>query len=264
MTDVFFIRRALRDSLRRTLRRFATEAEEEAGPVALAAAGSRRSRIPDFGGQMFVFKAAVVGAGTMGGEIAQVDRLRRHPGRPQGRRAGVRRPGPREGPRRSPRASSAAWSRRRRSPRSRPTASSRRSSGRITGTHRLRGLRRRRLRDRGRARADGDQAGGVRRARRRHARPRDPRVQHLVAVDHRDGRGHAAGPTRSCGFHFFYPASMMRLIEVIEGDETSEETLQTAANFAQADPQDGRSAAARCPASWSTASSTRRSPRSGA
>ena len=37
-----------------------------------------------------------------------------------------------------------------------------------------------------------------------------------------------------CGFHFFWPASMMRLIEVIEGEETSDETLQTAANFAQA------------------------------
>jgi 3-hydroxyacyl-CoA dehydrogenase len=36
-----------------------------------------------------------------------------------------------------------------------------------------------------------------------------------------------------CGFHFFYPASMMRLIEVIEGDETSEETMQAAYNFAQ-------------------------------
>ncbi len=36
------------------------------------------------------------------------------------------------------------------------------------------------------------------------------------------------------GFHFFYPASMMRLIEVIEGEDTSEETLQAAANFAQA------------------------------
>jgi 3-hydroxyacyl-CoA dehydrogenase len=40
-------------------------------------------------------------------------------------------------------------------------------------------------------------------------------------------------PAQVCGFHFFYPASMMRLIEVIEGDETSEETLQTASNFAQ-------------------------------
>ena len=41
-------------------------------------------------------------------------------------------------------------------------------------------------------------------------------------------------PDRVCGFHFFYPASMMRLIEVIEGEDTSEETLQAASNFAQA------------------------------
>jgi len=40
-------------------------------------------------------------------------------------------------------------------------------------------------------------------------------------------------PDKVCGFHFFYPASMMRLIEVIEGDETSDETMQAAANFAQ-------------------------------
>jgi 3-hydroxyacyl-CoA dehydrogenase len=41
-------------------------------------------------------------------------------------------------------------------------------------------------------------------------------------------------PDKVCGFHFFYPASMMRLIEVIEGDETSEETVQAATGFAQA------------------------------
>lgn len=41
-------------------------------------------------------------------------------------------------------------------------------------------------------------------------------------------------PDRVVGFHFFYPASMMRLIEVIEGEDTSEETLQAASNFAQA------------------------------
>jgi 3-hydroxyacyl-CoA dehydrogenase len=41
-------------------------------------------------------------------------------------------------------------------------------------------------------------------------------------------------PDKVVGFHFFYPASMMRLIEVIEGDDTSDETLQAAANFAQA------------------------------
>ena len=54
--------------------------------------------------------------------------------------------------------------------------------------HRVRGLRRRRLRHRGRAGADGDQAGRVRRARRAHARPRDPRLEHLGAADQRDGR----------------------------------------------------------------------------
>ncbi|HVG76222.1 MAG TPA: 3-hydroxyacyl-CoA dehydrogenase family protein, partial [Thermoleophilaceae bacterium] len=41
-------------------------------------------------------------------------------------------------------------------------------------------------------------------------------------------------PDKVCGFHFFYPASMMRLIEVIEGDDTSDETLAVASNFAQA------------------------------
>ena len=40
-------------------------------------------------------------------------------------------------------------------------------------------------------------------------------------------------PDKVVGFHFFYPASMMRLIEVVEGEETSDETLQAAANFAQ-------------------------------
>src|SRR5438067_8169019 len=41
-------------------------------------------------------------------------------------------------------------------------------------------------------------------------------------------------PDRVVGFHFFYPASVMRLIEVVEGDDTSPETAQAAANFAQA------------------------------
>jgi 3-hydroxyacyl-CoA dehydrogenase len=41
-------------------------------------------------------------------------------------------------------------------------------------------------------------------------------------------------PDKVVGFHFFYPASVMRLIEVIEGEETSVETAQAALNFAQA------------------------------
>jgi 3-hydroxyacyl-CoA dehydrogenase len=41
-------------------------------------------------------------------------------------------------------------------------------------------------------------------------------------------------PDKVVGFHFFWPASRMRLVEVVEGDETSPETAQAAANFAQA------------------------------
>jgi 3-hydroxyacyl-CoA dehydrogenase len=40
-------------------------------------------------------------------------------------------------------------------------------------------------------------------------------------------------PDKVVGFHFFWPATMMRLIEVVQGDDTSPETLQAAANFAQ-------------------------------
>jgi 3-hydroxyacyl-CoA dehydrogenase len=41
-------------------------------------------------------------------------------------------------------------------------------------------------------------------------------------------------PEQVVGFHFFYPASVMRLIEVIEGDDTAPETVQAAIGFAQA------------------------------
>jgi 3-hydroxyacyl-CoA dehydrogenase len=41
-------------------------------------------------------------------------------------------------------------------------------------------------------------------------------------------------PDKVVGFHFFYPASVMRLIEIVEGDDTSADTSQAAANFAQA------------------------------
>src|SRR5690606_31855234 len=41
-------------------------------------------------------------------------------------------------------------------------------------------------------------------------------------------------PHKVVGFHFFYPASVMPLIEVIAGDDTDEETISAAINFAQA------------------------------
>ncbi|MGI8461166.1 MAG: 3-hydroxyacyl-CoA dehydrogenase/enoyl-CoA hydratase family protein [Solirubrobacterales bacterium] len=40
-------------------------------------------------------------------------------------------------------------------------------------------------------------------------------------------------PDKVVGFHFFYPASVMPLLEVVEGEETSEETVAAAINFAQ-------------------------------
>jgi enoyl-CoA hydratase / 3-hydroxyacyl-CoA dehydrogenase len=41
-------------------------------------------------------------------------------------------------------------------------------------------------------------------------------------------------PDKVVGFHYFYPASVMPLIEVVEGDDTSAETIGAAVNFAQA------------------------------
>jgi enoyl-CoA hydratase/3-hydroxyacyl-CoA dehydrogenase len=40
-------------------------------------------------------------------------------------------------------------------------------------------------------------------------------------------------PDKVVGFHFFYPASFMRLVEIVEGVDTSPETMQTATTFAQ-------------------------------
>src|SRR3954464_9207814 len=41
-------------------------------------------------------------------------------------------------------------------------------------------------------------------------------------------------PEKVVGFHYFYPASVMPLIEIVEGDDTSQETMSTAITFAQA------------------------------
>jgi enoyl-CoA hydratase/3-hydroxyacyl-CoA dehydrogenase len=41
-------------------------------------------------------------------------------------------------------------------------------------------------------------------------------------------------PEKVVGFHYFYPASLMPLIEIVEGEETSAETVGAAVTFAQA------------------------------
>jgi enoyl-CoA hydratase/3-hydroxyacyl-CoA dehydrogenase len=40
-------------------------------------------------------------------------------------------------------------------------------------------------------------------------------------------------PDKVVGFHYFYPASIMPLIEIVIGDDTSPETVEVALNFAQ-------------------------------
>jgi len=46
-------------------------------------------------------------------------------------------------------------------------------------------------------------------------------------------------PGKVVGFHFFYPASVMPLVEIIAGEDTSRETITTAFNFAQAIKKQG-------------------------
>ena len=50
-------------------------------------------------------------------------------------------------------------------------------------------------------------------------------ITEIAAATHR--------PHKVCGFHFFWPASVMRLVEIVEGVETSADTMQTAVNFTQ-------------------------------
>jgi 3-hydroxyacyl-CoA dehydrogenase len=40
-------------------------------------------------------------------------------------------------------------------------------------------------------------------------------------------------PGQVVGFHFFYPASVMKLVEVVSGAQTSQDTLDTAVSFAE-------------------------------
>ena len=181
---------------------------------------------------MFVFKAAVVGAGVMGGEIAQVIASADIPvvlkdvDRSSWTRASqkAREVTERQAPSSSRRASS---------PRRRPTRRSSARSALITGTTSYEGF--------------GDVDFVI------EAVPEEMEIKHAVFADldaatpgHAILASNTSGlsiteigeitqrPDKVVGFHFFWPASRMRLVEVIEGDDTSPETAQAAANFAQA------------------------------
>ena len=63
-------------------------------------------------------------------------------------------------------------------------------------------------------------------------------------------------PDKVVGFHYFYPASVMPLIEIVDGDETSEETVADRAQLRAGDQEAADRLRARSPASSSTGSST--------
>ena len=108
-----------------------------------------------------------------------------------------------------------------------------------------------------------DQADGARRARRRHAGPRDPRLEHLLAVDHRDGRSDAA-PRQGDRLPLLLP----RLGDAARRDRRGRRDLardrSPPPSRSRRRSASSRSRASRCRASSSTASSTRASPRCGA
>ena len=184
---------------------------------------------------MFVFKAAVVGAGTMGGQIAQtiaaagipvvlkdIDDALVQAGLDEARNVTQGQVGKARRARQDHgRAGRGAD---RRDPRAHP------------GHDLLRGLRRGRLRGRGGARADGDQAGVF--AELDAATP-----GHAILASNTSSLsiteiGEATlRPEKVIGFHYFYPASIMPLIEIVEGEDTSAETVARGGHLRPGDPQ---------------------------
>ena len=104
---------------------------------------------------------------------------------------------------------------------------------------------------------------GLRRARRGHARPRDPRLQHLVALDHRDGRRDAAARQGRR-----LPLLLPGLGDAAGRDHRGRGHRRgdgpAPRSTSRRRSRSSRSPATRSPASSSTGSSTRRSARSGA
>src|SRR6185312_3677106 len=202
------------------------------GPVAFAAAGSRRSRIPDSGGQMYVFKAAVVGAGTMGGEIAQTiasagipvvlkDVEQKFVDQGLGKAEQVTK------------GQLGGLVQKEKITQEDADRQLGEITGRITGTTEYEGF--------------GDVDFVV------EAVPERMEIKQAVFAElDAVTPGHAIlasntsslsiteigdatlRPEKVVGFHYFYPAAVMPLIEVIAGEDTSGETVQAAANFAQA------------------------------
>src|SRR5437660_1876168 len=180
---------------------------------------------------MFVFKAAVVGAGTMGGEIAQVIAAADIPvvlkdvdqkfvdvGLQKAREVTE--------------AQLARLVKRERLTQEQADAQLEATLGRITGTTSYEGFgdvdfvieavpERMELKQRVFARLDDVTPGHAILA---------SNTSSLSVTEIADA---TSRPEKVCGFHFFYPASMMPLLEIVEGDETAPETIAAAVNLAQ-------------------------------
>ena len=203
---------------------------------------------------MFVFKAAVVGAGTMGGQIAQTIAAAGIPVVLKDVKQELVDAGLQEA-RNVTSGQVGKLVEKGKLTEEQAAAQVEEVLGRIHGATDYEGFGDVDFVDRGGAGADGDQAGGLRRARRLHAGPRDPRVEHLVAVDHRDRRRDAA-PRQGRRLPLLLPGVGHAADRDHRGRRHLARTRCGAAvTFAQA-IRSSRSPAPRSRASSSTASST--------
>ena len=83
---------------------------------------------------------------------------------------------------------------------------------------------------------------------------RDPRDEHVGALRDGDRGGDAEHPERVVGMHFFNPAPVLPLVEIVRARGSSDEAVRRRVRLGRSRPASGRSAATTRPASSSTAS----------
>ena len=212
------------------LRRFSTEAAERGDAVACRGPLPRRNRHVRI--QSRRRRRRHDGRRNRPG-----DQLRRHPSSPQGHRPEVRRQGLDKAGEVS-QIQTGSLVKKEKITQEQADQQVEEILGRITGTTDYDELRRRRLRDRGRARSAWTSS-------RRSSPTSMPSTPgHAILASNTSGlsiteMGDATlRPDKVVGFHFFWPASMMRLIEVIEGEDDLRGHAPDRDQLRAGDPQD--------------------------